>query len=136
MLEDTPLVNKSTSDVTSRDTVVSAEPFPDPVPKQSQKKLRLMQLAMFMLTYVNYGILHATRSSWSLATNDLLKVYGFSTTIVADMNTDFLFCYSVGGFFLSHLGDKYQKNRLILLMYSGVALTEVALGCLMYFPNL
>lgn len=52
------------------------------------------------------------------------------------MNTDFLVCYSVGNFFLSHLGDKYNKNRLIFIMYTLIALVEFALGSLMYVTNL
>lgn len=95
-----------------------------------------MQLAIFSLTYVNYGVLHATRSSWSLVTADLRELYGFSVGIVGDMNTTFLFCYSVGNFFLSHLGDKYNKNILIFTMYTMIAIVEVALGSLMFFSDL
>lgn len=96
-----------------------------------------MQLSMFLLTYANYGVLHATRSSWSLATKDLLDLYGFDESTIAWMNSDFLFFYSVGGFFLSHLGDRVNKNRLIFVMYIAIALTEVFLGCLMFVggPN-
>lgn len=53
---------------------------------------------------------------------------------MALMNSDFLFCYALGGFFLSHLGDRYRKDRLIFVMYTGVALTEVLLGSLMFAP--
>jgi len=95
-----------------------------------------MQLAMFCLTYVNYGLLHSTRSSWSLVTADLRELYGFSVSIVGDMNTTFLFCYSVGSFFLSHLGDKYNKNRLIFTMYSMIAVVQIALGSLMFVKDL
>jgi sugar phosphate permease len=72
---------------------------------------------------VNYGVLHATRSAWSLASKDLMKEYGFSTNQIADMNSTFLGFYSIGGFYLSHLGDRYNKNRLIFIMYTLVALT-------------
>ena len=87
---------------------------------------------MFSLTYANYGVLHATRSSWSLATKDLLTLYGYNESTIAWMNSDFLFFYSLGGFFLSHLGDRYKKNRLIFIMYTLIALTEVLLGSLMF----
>jgi len=90
------------------------------------------QLGIFLLTYVNYGVLHATRSSWSLATKDLLKLYDWSESTVADMNATFLFTYSLGGFFLSHLGDIYSKRKLICFMYTIIALVEVALGCLQF----
>ena len=99
---------------------------------QESSKCRTMsfQLAMFFLTYVNYGILHATRSSWALATKDFKDVYGFSPNTVSDMNATFLIFYSIGGFSLSHLGDIYDKRKLILVMYSLIALIEVILGSL------
>ena len=93
-----------------------------PASSQSQLRLRLFQLAIFSLTYVNYGLLHATRSSWSLASKDLITLYGFSTSSITYMNSDFLFFYSLGGFFLSHLGDRYNKNKLIFIMYTLIAL--------------
>ena len=89
---------------------------------------------MFLLTYVNYGVLHATRSSWSLATKDLLTLYDWSDGIVSDMNATFLFTYSLGGFFLSHLGDIYSKRKLICVMYTLIALIELALGSLQFVP--
>ena len=91
-------------------------------------------MGMFLLTYVNYGVLHATRSSWSLATKDLIDLYNWSETTVSDMNATFLFTYSLGGFFLSHLGDIYSKRKLICFMYTIIALTELALGSLQYIP--
>ena len=101
-----------------------------PVPPQSQLRLRLFQFAIFSLTYVNYGILHATRSSWSLASKDLITLYGFQTSTITYMNSDFLFFYSLGGFFLAHLGDRYNKNRLIFIMYTLIALVQLALAFL------
>ena len=101
---------------------------PSPPVHQSQLRLRLFQLAIFSLTYVNYGILHATRSSWSLASKDLITLYGFSTGSITYMNSDFLFFYSLGGFFLSHLGDRYNKNRLIFIMYTLIAIVQLALA--------
>jgi sugar phosphate permease len=67
-----------------------------------------------------------------LATKDLLKLYDWSESTVADMNATFLFTYSLGGFFLSHLGDIYSKRKLICFMYTIIALVEVALGCLQF----
>ena len=90
------------------------------------------QLGIFLLTYVNYGVLHATRSSWSMATKDLKDYYGWSDGLVSDMNATFLFTYSLGGFFLSHLGDIYSKRKLICFMYTLIAVTELCLGCLQY----
>ena len=89
---------------------------------------------MFLLTYLNYAILHATRSSWALATKDFKDVYGFSSTTVSDMNATFLGFYSVGGFTLSHLGDIYNKRKLILAMYTLIALVELLLGSLQFIP--
>ncbi len=83
-----------------------------------------------MLTYVNYGVLHATRSSWSLATKDLIDLYDWSDGTVSNMNATFLFTYSLGGFFLSHLGDIYSKRKLICFMYTIIALAELLLGSL------
>ena len=90
---------------------------------------------MFTLCYMNYGILHATRSSWSLATKDLETLYGFSTNTIADMNSTFLFFYSVGGFFLTHLGDIYEKRKLIFVMYTLIAVIEVSLGSLQFISD-
>ena len=87
---------------------------------------------MFLITYVNYGILHATRSAWSLASKDLITLYGFEKGTVSYMNATFLFFYALGGFFLSHLGDKYSKRKLIALMYTLIALIEVILGLLAF----
>ena len=67
-----------------------------------------------------------------MATKDLLDYYGWSENTVSDMNATFLFTYSLGGFFLSHLGDIYSKRKLICFMYTIIALTELALGCLQY----
>lgn len=89
---------------------------------------------MFLLTFVNYGILHATRSSWSLASTDLLTLYNWKEGTVSDMNATFLFTYSLGGFFLSHLGDIYSKRKLICVMYTLIAVIEVALGSLQFLP--
>ena len=89
------------------------------------------QLGIFALTYVNYGILHATRSSWAMATKDLLTLHdNWTEQTVSDMNATFLFTYSLGGFFLSHLGDIYSKRKLICFMYTIIALVELLLGCL------
>ena len=89
---------------------------------------------MFLLTYLNYGILHATRSSWALATKDFKDVYGFTPATVSDMNATFLIFYSIGGFSLSHLGDVYNKRYLILTMYTLIAIIEVVLGSLQFIP--
>jgi sugar phosphate permease len=70
---------------------------------------------MFILTFFNYAILHATRSAWSLATGDLTSYYGFQTGTIADMNATFLFFYSLGGIFLGHMADKFRKSRLIFV---------------------
>lgn len=89
---------------------------------------------IFLLTYVNYGVLHATRSSWSMATKDLVDLYGWKSGVASDMNATFLFTYSLGGFFVSHLGDIYSKRKLICIMYTIIALIEVSLGCLQFIP--
>ena len=67
-----------------------------------------------------------------MATKDLIGLYGWSASTVSDMNATFLFTYSIGGFFLSHLGDIYSKRKLICFMYTIIALVEVALGCLQF----
>ena len=90
---------------------------------------------MFLLTYLNYAVLHATRSSWALATENFENVYGFSRNIIFDMNATFLTFYSIGGFFMSHLGDIYNKRKLILVMYTLIAIIEVILGSLMFVPQ-
>jgi sugar phosphate permease len=87
---------------------------------------------MFTLTYVNYGILHATRSAWSLASRDFITLYGFKEGTVSDMNATFLFFYAIGGFFLSHLGDRFSKRKLIAVMYTLIAIVEVILGSLAF----
>lgn len=89
-----------------------------------------MQLFIFALTYLNYGILHATRSAWSLASKDVTQEYGFTLDQISYMNSVFLGFYSLGGFYLSSLGDKYNKNRLIFVMYTLIALTQSYLGFL------
>ena len=90
---------------------------------------------IFVITYFNYAILHATRSAWTLATKDLIGLYGFSDGVVADMNATFLFCYSLGGIFLSHLGDKYCKPKLIFTMYTLIAIVMALLGSLMWIST-
>jgi sugar phosphate permease len=89
---------------------------------------------MFMLSYANYAVLHATRSAWSLASKDLISEYGFKEGTVSDMNATFLGFYAAGGFFLSTLGDRYDKRKLIVVMYSLIALVEVALGLIGFIP--
>jgi sugar phosphate permease len=46
------------------------------------------------------------------------------------MNSTFLGFYSIGSFYLSHLGDKYNKNRLIFIMYSLIGCVQFYLGFL------
>ena len=65
-----------------------------------------------------------------MATKDLKDYYGWSDGLVSDMNATFLFTYATGGFFLSQLGDKYSKRKLICFMYTLIALTELILGSL------
>lgn len=69
-----------------------------------------------------------------MATKDLKDYYGWSDGVVSDMNATFLFTYSLGGFFLSQLGDIYNKRKLICFMYTLIALTELGLGFLQYVP--
>jgi sugar phosphate permease len=56
---------------------------------------------MFGLTFLNYAVLHATRSVWSAATKDFLDIYSeaFSKEDIADINMTFLACYGLGSFF-------------------------------------
>jgi sugar phosphate permease len=65
----------------------------------------------------------------------LITLYGFSTGSITYMNSDFLFFYSLGGFFLSHLGDRYNKNRLIFIMYTLIAIAQLALAFLGHGNN-
>lgn len=102
--------------------------------KRQAKRRIMYQIGMFAITFVNYMILHATRSAWSLATKDLEVIYGFSTGEISYMNATFLLAYSLGGFFLSHLGDVYSKRHLICLMYSLIALIEIILGSMQFVP--
>ena len=90
---------------------------------------------MFLLTYINYGILHATRSAWSLASKDLIVLYGFSEGTVSDMNATFLGFYAVGGFFISHLADHYPKRNLIALFYTCIAVVVITLGSFSFIQN-
>ena len=70
-----------------------------------------------------------------MATKDLLNLYNWHEGTVSNMNATFLFTYSLGGFFLSHLGDIYSKRKLICVMYTFIALIEVLLGCLAFIPD-
>jgi sugar phosphate permease len=56
---------------------------------------------MFGITFMNYAVLHASRSVWSAATKDLTLIYpeAINNDIIANMNTCFLISYGVGGFF-------------------------------------
>ena len=69
--------------------------------KPALTKLRLLQLLMFVITFCNYAVLHATRSVWSAASKNLTVVYDGNITQdqIAGMNTAFLTCYGLGGFF-------------------------------------
>ena len=89
---------------------------------------------MFSLSYSNYAILHATRSAWSLVSKDLISLYGFKEGTVSDMNATFLGFYAAGGFCLSTMGDRFDKRKLIVVMYSLIAIVEVALGLLSFIP--
>ena len=85
---------------------------------------------MFGLTFINYAVLHCTRSIWSAATKDFQKLYDFSVPEVAAMNMCFLLSYSIGGIFLGQLADQFQKPKLIFVIYSSVAVVVFALGAL------
>ena len=56
---------------------------------------------MFTITFMNYAVLHASRSVWSAATKDLTNIYpdAINNDIIANMNTCFLLSYGFGGFF-------------------------------------
>lgn len=86
------------------------------------------QIAMFIMTFFNYALLHATRSAWSMTTSNLTKNKVFSIDTVTYMNSTWLFCYSFFGIFLGHLGDKYRKNRVICFQFIGVAIIQTAIG--------
>jgi sugar phosphate permease len=61
----------------------------------------MMQALMFVITFMNYAVLHASRSVWSAASKDFTKIYpdAIDKDKIAYMNTCFLFSYGVGGFF-------------------------------------
>jgi len=56
---------------------------------------------MFALAYLNYSVLHSTRSVWSAATHDFLTIYEFTKDEIANMNACFLGAYAVSGLLLS-----------------------------------
>lgn len=89
---------------------------------------------MFIITFLNYSVLHTTRSMWSSATKDIQKVYGFSTQQLALVDTWFLLAYSIGVMFLSQIADKFQKRKIIIVMYTIVALLTASTGMCMWIP--
>lgn len=92
---------------------------------------------MFAITFLNYAVLHATRSVWSAATKTIEIVYDGEITQddIAGMNTAFLACYGIGGFFTGQLADKFKKRKLIFALYSLITLSMVGLGLLSLAPE-
>ena len=85
---------------------------------------------MFAITFINYAALHATRSIWSSATKDFKSKFNFSMADVTTMNSTYLICYAVCGIFTGQLADKYQKRKLIPVMYTCVATVMLCLAFL------
>lgn len=94
------------------------------------------QALMFALTFMNYAVLHATRSVWSAATKDIKDLYKgqISEDDIAGVNSAFLACYGIGGFFTGQLADKYRKRGLIFVLYSMITLSVTCLGLLSLVP--
>ena len=73
----------------------------NPIANQSRYRLIRYQLLIFSLTFLNYGVLHATRTVWSAATKEFIDAYDgqISERDIANLNSTFLTVYSLGGFF-------------------------------------
>ena len=56
---------------------------------------------MFIFTFFNYSMMHASRSVWSAASKDLKIIYpdAINDDIIALLNTFFLISYGIGGLF-------------------------------------
>ena len=75
--------------------------------RQSKCKLIRYQFLMFALTFLNYSVLHATRSVWSAATKKIKdsKDNTITEDDIAGMNSTFLALYGISGFFTGQLAD-------------------------------
>ena len=100
-----------------------------------RKRLLKYQILMFLITFFNESMLHATRSIWSAGTKDFQKLYGFSKTTIAAMNTTFLAFYGVGSFFSGHIADMYKKPKLIFCLYTSIAVIVFLVGSLRFVPK-
>lgn len=100
-----------------------------------RKRLLFYQIIMFLITYLNYTMLHATRAVWSAGTKNFKTLYHFDDKDITIMNTCFLGFYGCGGFFTGQLADKYKKGRLIFVLYTCIAITVCSLGMLKYVPS-
>lgn len=89
---------------------------------------------MFVITYFNYAMLHASRSVWSAGTKDFKTLYKFEDYTIAGINTVFLASYGVCGFFSGQLADKYRKGRLIFALYTFTAIVQILLGFIKFIP--
>jgi len=91
---------------------------------------------MFLITFMNYAVLHASRSVWSAATKDFKTIYDFSVPQIAYMNSCFLGAYAVGGIFTGQLADKYRLKFFIPAMYTAIALSMCSLALMkVFFPT-
>lgn len=102
---------------------------------KERQRLLFYQSVVFIITYLNYAMLHATRSVWSSGTKDFKRLYGFEEYLTGAMTTCFLLFYGVGGFFTGQLADKYRKGRLIFFLYMAISATVCLLGLLRYVPK-
>ena len=95
----------------------------------------LYQIFIFSLTFFNYAVLHATRSAWSNASPTIESDYGYTATLLSQMNACFLGFYAFGGIFTGHLGDSLfkQKKFYIGICYVFIALEVALMGSQYYF---
>lgn len=102
--------------------------------KKDNRALYANRMIIFIITFLNYAILHACRSVWSTATQNLDttgdKKGFFTTNDISNINTAFLASYGIGGFFTGQLADKVRKRFLIFWLYFAMFFCMTGLGLL------
>jgi sugar phosphate permease len=85
---------------------------------QTNKKAKIrMQILIFILTFTNILLKHCPTKTWIACSKALSDLYGFQDSDIANMNSTFSICVTIGQILTGSLADKYPPNKLIFIMY-------------------
>ncbi|TNV80079.1 hypothetical protein FGO68_gene6337 [Halteria grandinella] len=81
----------------------------------------LLQIRMFLATYISFAILHYNRQSWAVLKPKLQKEQNVESSILGAIDTSFLTFYAIGLFINGQLSDRYDPKTMLIFAFFLVA---------------